>query len=335
MTFYFSFDSFACHFHEIVTVLYSVFSFFIRSIYMMREETLIKDEPTETPVTRSSLDQSSVGSIKDFQLVKEKTIISESPPRDPDKLEQKRFSKVILQKYCTPSKYEQHGYGSPRDSFKTMVREPTITEMLQRSNSSPEIKINARPSQVMGVHSHQQKQEFCNTLGSSACRICIEGTNRQIAEEIERDSFPYLECSASTLVAPSLAMMMIRPLGTSHNSRTNSRLSRNSVCSGSIHTSRSVQGSRANRRTGMARESDDDDHDDDDVLLPPVWRERRSHNRSSAVHERAAAVRQIKANNVKTYRDKTIIDMRLFAGGHSRETSGHSSVRTISANTRA
>ena len=234
-----------------------------RSIYNLREETLIKDDPKEkTPTSTPRLDhQPTLDLIKDFQLVKERTCILEAPTKNPDKLAQKRFSKVILQKYHTPTKHAIYSYCTPQDAITaSLVPEPTLTELIQKSKDPPEIPVNPRKQNpVSSVHVSPTQHQFCDTLGPSSCQRCIEETNRKIAKEIEQSSFPILECSATTLVAPTLARMMTK--------------------------SRFVPSSSRGRQVSRGS----------DVLLPPVGKDVNPDRKSAAsLHERASAVRQDK-----------------------------------------
>ena len=56
-----------------------------------------------------------------------------------------------------------------------------------------------------GEHSLAQ---YCDVLGPHVCKKCIEVTNRRIIAEIQKETFPDLEFSMSTLVAPKLASAM-------------------------------------------------------------------------------------------------------------------------------
>lgn len=50
--------------------------------------------------------------------------------------------------------------------------------------------------------------QFCDVLGPAACGMCIEATNRRISLEVEEAAFPAIDCSATSLVAPSLSKTM-------------------------------------------------------------------------------------------------------------------------------
>ena len=62
---------------------------------------------------------------------------------------------------------------------------------------------------------------YATTLSSVICSRCIETDGRRIAHEAESDEFEVPDCTASSLVAPSLAGIM-----TSRRETSRSRLGR-------------------------------------------------------------------------------------------------------------
>ena len=52
-------------------------------------------------------------------------------------------------------------------------------------------------------------KQFCDVLGPETCTACIEFANRRVAGEVQKQDFPELDCTVTTLVAPMLSKCML------------------------------------------------------------------------------------------------------------------------------
>lgn len=59
-------------------------------------------------------------------------------------------------------------------------------------------------------HSTPFHQQFCDVLGPAVCGTCIEEANKKIADEVQKSSFPSMEFSVTTIVAPKLASILVK-----------------------------------------------------------------------------------------------------------------------------
>ena len=119
---------------------------------------------------------------------------------------------MVIQQYNTPRRAKTPSYCSPKDYLNEVVPEPQNENSIFKPKPPTNVGIKLYPKQkhpVKGEHVNVVQHQFCDTLGPSVCHSCIEGTNRKIAQDVEQSSFPELECSATTLVAPKLAMIMM------------------------------------------------------------------------------------------------------------------------------
>ena len=58
-------------------------------------------------------------------------------------------------------------------------------------------------------HNTPLHQQFCDVLGPAVCRTCIEEANKKIADEVQKSSFPSMDFSVTTIVAPKLASILV------------------------------------------------------------------------------------------------------------------------------
>ena len=126
-------------------------------------------------------------------------------------LEQRRFSQHIMQGYNKPKRRGAPGYGAPLEcSLHQPVNDTTdVVDLVVRPPSS----YNVMPKRQKPVKCERPSVvscEFCDVLGPLSCHECIESTNRRIAHDVEHAAFPDVACTASSLVAPVLAQLMVR-----------------------------------------------------------------------------------------------------------------------------
>lgn len=129
----------------------------------------------------------------------------------PGMLEQRRFSEHIMQGYNKPKRREVPGYGAPRTCvLQAPVKDTSdVVDLVVR----PPSRYNIMPKRQKAVRCDRPGMvscEFCDVLGPLSCHECIESTNRRIAHEVEHAAFPDMDCTASSLVAPTLAQLMVK-----------------------------------------------------------------------------------------------------------------------------
>ncbi len=164
--------------------------------------------------------------------------------------EARRMSMYTMKEYNQPSfaKQKLYSYGAPRKSIL-----PTVVNISKDEEPDINMKIKIAPRQASRTCNHRftgkVSNQFCDVLGPSFCIKCIERTNRTIAKEIEHSVFPTLDCSATTLVAPKLAAVMIH--GDAKKQRRRSRSRAKSISRSQRRTrSRSKSQSRSQKRSG-------------------------------------------------------------------------------------
>ncbi|XP_070581309.1 uncharacterized protein [Ptychodera flava] len=61
-------------------------------------------------------------------------------------------------------------------------------------------------------HQYGTLGQYCEVLGPKCCTACIEVCNRKMVEEYHKEIFPYIDMTASSLVAPFLAEKLLPKL---------------------------------------------------------------------------------------------------------------------------
>ena len=186
-----------------------------RSLYTLKPETCA--EPDDLPQTPSKYRGQEEGKYfkgVDQQHAKEKSYIGRTGVDKspfPDLVEQRRFSRHIMQGYNKPKRRPVPGYGMPK---VCVLKEPI-------KDTSDVVDLVVRPPSSYNVMPKRQKPtkcardagascEFCDVLGPLSCSECIESTNRRIANDVQTAAFPSIDCTAASLVAPTLSQIMLR-----------------------------------------------------------------------------------------------------------------------------
>ena len=123
-----------------------------------------------------------------------------------------RFTLHIMRRYNKPVRDTRNpSYGAPAPSVpgpqKSMVSQ--LVEGVVRPPSS----IHLVHSCVRPMHFQQPiSSSFCEVLGPTSCKACIEGTNRYTAHRVENLVFPTLPSlhPGTALVVPKLTHIMAR-----------------------------------------------------------------------------------------------------------------------------
>ena len=140
---------------------------------------------------------------KYVQILRQKT-------GSPSVLNQKRFRRQILSEYKTP-RGNSPSYGASNTFCKPTNRRISSFSQLLEEVTRPysSIKIFNKKATKCEKPNLEAKQ-FCDVLGPIACNSCIEATNKRLARAVERATFPELDCSIESLVAPKLAKALLK-----------------------------------------------------------------------------------------------------------------------------
>ena len=142
-----------------------------------------------------------------LKVEKSYIITTKGRVRTPVNATAKRLMTQTMKSFNKPSASPESKYAAPRTKlyvnelvkkqpkFDVVTNFPTGVTRWARRHEGTICTHN-------GAHSLAQ---YCDVLGPHVCKKCIEVTNRRIIAEIQKETFPELEFSMSTLVAPKLA----------------------------------------------------------------------------------------------------------------------------------
>ncbi|XP_052253054.1 uncharacterized protein LOC127859596 [Dreissena polymorpha] len=115
-----------------------------------------------------------------------------------------KFPKVIMRRFHRVSDHDDGiSYGMPRPPSRTVFQR--VIDGIKREPSI--VNIQKFPSLHEPVLCGS-RDEFCEILGPSACRQCIENTIRAIGEQLQDMLFPMIDITTPKLIAPKLAHLL-------------------------------------------------------------------------------------------------------------------------------
>ena len=205
--------------YSINTVWHNFYSLYSRTIYNL-PEAVVCDGEHLPPKSRPPSPPDEMPAADDVDVRVERTYIYRTRigTRSADNYDTKNFWAQTIKQYNrpldgkddipyrSPRVYPQIEAASGNGTVFMQPKEPqveSITKVPSSLKSLPR-KLKMHKCKSRGTYSH----EFCDVLGPSACRVCIEIANRKIAGEVQRAAFPELDCTVTTLVAPKLAKFM-------------------------------------------------------------------------------------------------------------------------------
>ena len=198
-----------------------------RTLYGAHIERDVTIDQSDLDLNVSKLSQ------EDSELCREKNYIRDAQNnlRSPEMADVQRFWKQTIKQHNRPSNnIRDTPYCSPRSTFQRQNRQ----EQLLRDRKVEVERITRVPAHLKTLprllrgnacrkHEFVGKQ-FCDVLGPETCNACIEFANRRVAREVQKQTFPEVDCTVTTLVAPMLARFMVkRDISRANNRKASSR----------------------------------------------------------------------------------------------------------------
>ena len=180
-------------------------------IYNSDNDEILVDSPEPLPSSRPNTPEQEVPRENSYLKV-EKTYILDTKHRirTPTNMTAKRLMTQTMKHFNKPSASPESKYCTPKTKLYVEELLPKQPQFDVVTNFPSGVTRWARrhDGTICTHNSENSLGQYCDVLGPYVCKKCIEVTNRRIISEIQKETFPELEFSITTLVAPKLARAM-------------------------------------------------------------------------------------------------------------------------------
>ena len=181
-----------------------------RMIYNKNDEILV-DVPEPLTTSRPNTPVQEVPRENSYLKVEKSYILdTKHRIRTPVNMTAKRLMTQTMKHFNKPSASPESKYCTPKTKLYVEELMPKSPKYEVVTNFPTGVTRWARrhDGTICTHNSDESLGQYCDVLGPYVCKKCIEVTNRRIISEIQKETFPELEFSITTLVAPKLARAM-------------------------------------------------------------------------------------------------------------------------------
>ena len=188
------------------------------------DDEVVTDGGVLPPSSRPNTPEQEVPRENSYLKVEKSYILDQKHrARTPLNMTAKRLMMQTMKRFNKPSASPESKYCAPKTKLyvEEIVKKPPKFDVVTNFPMGVTRWARRHEGTICTHNRDESLSQYCDVLGPYVCKKCIEVTNRRIIAEIEKETFPEVEISITTLVAPKLARAMSK--GESLMSRASTR----------------------------------------------------------------------------------------------------------------